>query len=197
MALDQAGPARVVSSDSEELILVDGGDREIGTLSKGACHDGDGVLHRAFSVFLFDRQGRLLIQQRAGEKRLWPLFWANSCCSHPRAGEDTGEATVRRTREELGVTADVEFVYKFQYQANYEDLGAEHELCWVYIGSTAERDVRPNPSEIADWRFLAPQEVDALVADETADVAPWFRMEWRELRRAYWERVERLLQSEP
>lgn len=193
MVLDQAGPTRVVSSDSEELILVDENDRAIGTLSKGACHDGDGVLHRAFSVFLFDAMGRLLIQQRAGEKRLWPLYWANSCCSHPRAGEEMDEATVRRTREELGVTAEVEFVYKFRYQANYLDLGAEHELCWVYIGRTREDDVRPNPSEIADGRFLAPEAVDALVADEAADITPWFRMEWRELRRAYWDRVERLV----
>lgn len=193
MALEQAGPARVVSSDSEELILVDDKDREIGTLSKGACHDGEGLLHRAFSVFLFDSSGRLLIQQRAGEKRLWPLYWANSCCSHPRSGEEMDGATVRRTREELGVTAEVEFVYKFQYQASYGDLGAEHELCWVYIGLTREDDVRPNPSEIADWEFLAPEEVDALVADESADVAPWFRMEWRELRRSHWDRVKRLL----
>ncbi|WP_220336975.1 MULTISPECIES: isopentenyl-diphosphate Delta-isomerase [unclassified Wenzhouxiangella] len=195
MALEQAGPERVVSSDSEELILVDAADREIGTLSKGACHDGEGILHRAFSVFLFDAQGRLLVQQRAGEKRLWPGYWANSCCSHPRAGEDMDEATVRRTREELGVTAELEFVYKFQYQANYGDLGAENELCWVYIGRTAESDVRPNPTEIDGWRFLAPEEVDALIADEAADVAPWFRMEWRELRKAYWDRVAELLQS--
>jgi len=195
VALEQAGPARVVSSDSEELILVDQADCEIGTLSKGACHDGQGVLHRAFSVFLFDADGRLLIQQRAADKRLWPLYWANSCCSHPRAGEDMGEATIRRTEEELGVRAELEFVYKFQYQAVYGDLGAEHELCWVHIGKTAETEVRPNPSEIADWRFLAPAEADALVADESADVAPWFRMEWRELRQAYWGRVEMLLES--
>lgn len=193
MVLEQAGPARVVSSDSEELILVDADDGEIGTLSKGECHDGDGVLHRAFSVFLFDAEGRLLIQRRAADKRLWPLYWANSCCSHPRAGEDTDEATVRRTREELGVAAELEFVYKFCYQANYRDLGAEHELCWVYIGQTRAQQVRPNPSEIAEWRFLAPAEVDALVADEAASVAPWFRMEWRELRQAHWPRVEHIV----
>lgn len=193
MALEQAGPARVVSSDREELILVDEHDREIGTLSKGECHDGEGLLHRAFSVFLFDESGRLLIQRRAGEKRLWPLYWANSCCSHPRAGEDMAGATVRRTREELGVAGTLEFVYKFTYQARFGDLGAEHELCWVHIGRTSADRVRPNPSEIADWRFLEPEQVDALIADERAEVAPWFRMEWLELRRAYWDRVERLV----
>jgi isopentenyl-diphosphate Delta-isomerase len=189
---DQAGPARVVSSDSEELILVDDHDHELGTLSKGECHDGDGILHRAFSVFLFDPEGRLLIQQRAADKRLWPGYWANSCCSHPRAGEHMEEATLRRIEEEVGVSAELEFVYKFQYHARYGDLGSENELCWVYVGRTTAGEVRPNPAEIADWQFLTPDEVDALVADESAPVAPWFRMEWRELRRVYWERIEGL-----
>lgn len=194
-AFDQAGPARVVSSDAESLILVDGDDRPLGTLSKGECHDGEGVLHRAFSIFLFDREGRLLIQRRGDDKRLWPGYWANSCCSHPRAGEDMAEATERRMREELGVSAELEFVYKFQYQAGYRDLGAEHELCWVYLGRTTAGEIQPNPAEISDWRFLTAEEVDALIADEAADVAPWFRMEWRELRREHWPRVERLRQS--
>ena len=193
--LEQAGPARVVSSDSEELILVDEQDRATGTMSKGECHDGDGLLHRAFSVFLFDPAGRLLIQQRAADKRLWPLYWANSCCSHPRAGEGMDEATARRVSEELGVSAALEFIYKFRYHARYEDLGSEHELCWVYIGPARESEVRPNPSEIADWKFLPPEQIDTLVADETAPVAPWFRMEWRELRQSHWDRIAGLTEA--
>lgn len=184
---EQAGPARVVSSESESLILVDENDNRIGTLSKGECHDGDGILHRAFSVFLFDEHGRLLIQQRAGDKRLWPLYWANSCCSHPRAGEDMEQATGRRILEELGVSTDLHFVYKFRYQVNYRDLGAEHELCWVYVGRIPASGVRPNPAEVNDWRFVPPEQVDALIEDDSAYVAPWFRMEWRELRKHYWE----------
>ncbi|MDP1086558.1 NUDIX domain-containing protein, partial [Klebsiella pneumoniae] len=78
------------------------------------------------------------------------------------------DATERRIREELGLSARLSFVYKFQYQANYKGLGSEHELCWVYIGRTSENDVRPNPSELAAWRFLTPTEADALVADESA-----------------------------
>ena len=78
---------KVVSSESEELILVDADDNPLGTLSKAACHDGDGVLHRAFSLFVFNEAGELLLQRRSAEKRLWPMYWSNSCCSHPRAGE--------------------------------------------------------------------------------------------------------------
>ena len=190
MAIEQAGPARIVSSDRELLILVDENDRETGTLSKRECHDGEGILHRAFSVFLFDDDGRLLIQQRGADKRLWPLYWANSCCSHPRAGEDMTEATRRRTYEELGVETELAFVYKFRYQALFGDQGAEHELCWVHVGRTRADEVRPNPSEIAHWKFLPPAEVDTLVADQTALVAPWFRMEWQELRANHWRQWE-------
>lgn len=192
MELEQAGLERVVSSESEELILVDENDRIVGTMSKADCHDGDGVLHRAFSVFLFDADGRLLIQQRVAGKRLWPLYWANSCCSHPRAGEETEEAVPRRLDEELGVSADVEYIYKFQYQARFGPQGSENELCRVYIGRMDRDRLRPNPLEIADWKFLTTDEVDALVADEQADVTPWFRMEWRELRGKYWSRIEQL-----
>ncbi|MEN1728877.1 MAG: isopentenyl-diphosphate Delta-isomerase [Pseudomonadota bacterium] len=182
MAIEQAGPARVVSSEDEALILVDEHDQEVGVLSKGQAHDGDGILHRAFSVFLFDSKGRLLIQQRADGKRLWPLFWANSCCSHPRAGETLEYATQRRLSEELGVTTELEFVYKFKYQAQYLDLGSEHELCSVFVGRVDPAQVRPNPSEVAAWRFVTPEQVDQMLSKPDGMITPWFRMEWGELR---------------
>lgn len=189
MLPERAGPARVVSSDSEALIRVDEDDNELGVLSKGRCHDGHGLLHRAFSVFLFSGDGRLLIQQRAADKRLWPLYWANSCCSHPRAGETMAEATERRIFEELGVRTPLHFIYKFRYQAIFGELGAEHELCWVYVGRAESFQLQPNPNELAAWRYVDPAEVDAMMGDDQALVAPWFRLEWQALRGPYREDV--------
>ena len=170
----------VVSDDGESLILVDESDREIGTLSKARCHDGDGVLHRAFSAFVFDPEGRLLLQRRAADKRLWPGYWSNSCCSHPRAGEDMDEAVHRRLRQELGIDASLRFIYKFVYQATYGEAGSEHELCWVYAGVSGD-PVRANRTEVADWAWVSPGELDAALAREPGRYTPWFRMEWEQL----------------
>jgi isopentenyl-diphosphate delta-isomerase len=121
--------ARIVSSDEERLILVDAEDNDTGFMSKAECHDGKGTLHRAFSIFLFNDQGHLLLQQRAAGKRLWPMYWSNSCCSHPREREAIAVAAARRLQDELQTDSDLEFVYKFIYQASFGELGSEHELC--------------------------------------------------------------------
>jgi len=168
---------RVVSSEAEQLILVDEDDREQGFLSKASCHDGAGVLHRAFSAFLFNAAGELLLQQRADSKRLWPGYWSNSCCSHPRRGESMATATERRLGEELNLAADLEFVYKFRYQATYGDLGAEHELCHVFVGRIGG-DVRPNEEEIAAIRFVSTGALDAELSEHPERFTPWFKLEW-------------------
>ena len=118
----------VVSDENEELILVDENDNEIGFLSKSSCHDGDGVLHRAFSIFIFNSSGELLVHRRSGEKRLWPDYWSNSCCSHPRRGESMNDAVNRRLFEELGMRSELHFLYKFGYYAPYDGIGSEREM---------------------------------------------------------------------
>jgi len=172
---------RVVSSEDEELILVDEQDREQGHLSKAACHDGAGVLHRAFSAFLFNAAGELLLQQRADSKRLWPGFWSNSCCSHPRRGEAMSTATGRRLHEELNLAAELRFVYKFRYQTSYEDLGAEHELCHVFLGRIAD-DVQPNAEEISAIRFVSAARLDRELSQSPERFTPWFKLEWDALK---------------
>ena len=178
----------VVSSEDELLILVDESDRVVGHLSKGACHDGEGVLHRAFSIFAFNRDGELLLQQRGSGKRLWPLFWSNSCCSHPRQDETMEEAVRRRLRQELGLTSDLQFLYKFQYQASYEDVGSENEICWVHIGVTDDQ-ARANLNEIEDYRWITPALLDDEMATTPEIFTPWFQMEWERVRDAYSSRL--------
>jgi len=177
----QSGPDDPVSSEAEELILVDALDREIGYRSKSACHDHGGVLHRAFSLFVFNRDGEVLLQRRAADKRLWPMYWSNSCCSHPRRGETMDEAIHRRLYQELRVRSELKFLYKFQYHAEYGDDGSESELCWVYAGVSDDR-VRANRTEIADWRFASPQTVDRELETHPDRFTPWFKLEWPQVR---------------
>lgn len=179
-----------VSSESEKLILVDEHDNEIGTISKADAHDADGTLHRAFSLFIFNDQGELLLQQRSPEKRLWGGYWSNSCCSHPRAGEEMDEAVHRRLEQELGVQAELEFVYKFTYQAGFGDQGAEHELCWVYLGRTSDQ-VNANASEVSEWRWIKPEALEAEIAGSPKRFTPWFKLEWEQLKAAYGDRLSK------
>ena len=173
-----------VSSEAEELILVDADDRILGYDTKGACHDGRGVLHRAFSLFVFNMDGELLLQQRSQDKRLWPGYWANSCCSHPRRGERMEVAIQRRLQQEMGMTCALQYLFKFEYHAEYQGLGSEHELCSVYIGHTAA-SVRPNRREVADWRFVSPSELDAEMVAHPERLTPWLKLEWERLRRDF------------
>jgi isopentenyl-diphosphate delta-isomerase len=170
-----------VSSEDELLILVDEHDREIGHLDKAACHDGEGVLHRAFSLFVFNRNGELLLQQRSPGKRLWPLYWSNSCCSHPRRGETMEAAVRRRLLQELGMTADLRHLYTFSYHARFGETGSERELCWVWFGLSDDA-VSPNPHEIADCRWVTPEELDLEIAERPGDFTPWFVLEWPRVR---------------
>ncbi len=188
--------SEVVSSEEEPLILVDEVDREIGHLSKGACHDGMGVLHRAFSLFIFNSTGELLLQQRSADKRLWPLFWSNSCCSHPRRGETMEVATERRLAEELGMVTSVHHLFTFQYQVPYRDLGSENEMCRVFAGLSDEPP-RPNPTEIADLRWITAETLDRELQEQPEIFTPWFQMEWPRVRDVFRRTLDLPLQQTP
>jgi isopentenyl-diphosphate delta-isomerase len=182
----------VVSFDDEDLILVDPDDRVTGYASKRNVHEGDGLLHRAFSVFLFDGPDRVLLQQRAENKPLWPGYWANSCCSHPRRGESSDEAARRRLQEELGASTRLEKLYSFRYRARYLDRGSEHELCAVYVGSyRQDATVSVNREEICDWGWFSREEIDRSIVSGDKDFAPWFLLEWEQLK-SYREALERI-----
>ncbi|MBB6188423.1 isopentenyl-diphosphate Delta-isomerase [Rhodanobacter sp. MP7CTX1] len=174
----------VVSFDDEPLILVDEHDREVGFLDKASAHLGQGVLHRAFSLFVFNPQGDLLLQQRASGKRLWPGFWSNTCCSHPRRGETMEKAIHRRLNEELGLQCPLQFLFKFEYQAQFDAEGAEHELCGVYAGRSAARPT-VNVNEISALRYISPDALDTEMKARPQTFTPWFKIEWERLRREH------------
>jgi len=163
---------------------VDHDDREIGFLSKAESHDGGGVLHRAFSLFLFNADGELLLQKRGSDKRLWPGFWSNSCCSHPRRGETMEVATRRRLRDELNIESQLEFIYKFFYTAEFGADGSENELCHVYLGRIGD-SVRPNDREIDSIRYELPQDLTRELAERPTQFTPWFKQEWQTLLQAH------------
>ena len=178
----------IVSNAGEALILVDDQDREIGSESKSVCHQGDGLLHRAFSIFVFNHADELLLQQRSAGKPLWPLYWSNTCCSHPRLGETMELAVTRRLEQELGFSCPLEFLYKFKYQAPYGEEGAEHEYCWVYHGRY-DGAVDPNASEIADWRFIDIKSLNCELATRSDRFTPWFKLEWARIQEEYLDRI--------
>jgi isopentenyl-diphosphate delta-isomerase len=179
-------PAKIVSSEDELLVLVDAADNETGHLTKAECHDGGGVLHRAFSVFLFNGRGETLLQQRGADKRLWPLYWSNSCCSHPRQGESIEIATIRRLQDELNVSASLEFVYKFSYQASFGEAGSENEMCSVFLGHL-DGEPQANATEIEEMRFVSADTLSDELAANPNMFTPWFKLEWQRLTEEFGE----------
>ena len=174
---NRSAAASAAAAGTDALILVDEADRGVGTLSKIKCHEGRGVLHRAFSLLIFGAGGELLIQQRSATKRLWPLYWSNSCCSHPRSGETMEAAIHRRLSEELGLRCPLQFLFKFQYQAQFDATGAEHELCSVFIGRSSDT-LRIDRGEIHAWRWVTPEALHTELSTGAGNFTPWFKIEW-------------------
>ena len=175
----------------ELLVVVDDQDREIGSLEKRQCHAGDGTLHRAFSVFIFNKKGELLIQQRSDQKPLWPLYWSNSCCSHPRLLESITNASQRRTQDELGLNCELEYLYKFKYHAQFEDVGSEREICSVFYGYY-DGEINPDRNEVFAWRYISPKELSLNMLENPNMFTPWFLMEWKTIEKLH---LEKLLQG--
>jgi isopentenyl-diphosphate delta-isomerase len=174
---DNRSAAASLSADTDTLILVDEADRGVGHMSKALCHAGKGILHRAFSLLIFNGSGELLLQQRSASKRLWPLYWSNSCCSHPRRAETLEAAVQRRLYEELGLRCPLHYLFKFQYQAQFDETGAENELCSVFIGRSTDA-VRINADEILAWRWISPAALHREMAQVGGNFTPWFKIEW-------------------
>jgi isopentenyl-diphosphate delta-isomerase len=157
----------------EALILVDESNRAVGTAGKTAVHRA-GLLHRAFSIFIIDDRGRMVLQQRSRQKYHSAGLWANSCCGHPRPGERTLTAAHRRLNEELGISSPLSFGFFSRYQTDLGKGMQENELVYVFFGPLTARP-RPNPSEVADVEFTRPAELKRKIARQPMAFAYWLR----------------------
>lgn len=159
---------------TDEIILVDHRDNDIGSEEKEACHRLPAKLHRAFSIFIVNSECQMLIQKRSGLKKTWPGFWSNACCSHPRKGENLPEAVLRRLQEELGFTCLLQHIFTFRYKADYSTEFGESEIDHVFIGQF-DGEVKPNRDEIDDWQFISLNVLSKDVADNPGKYTPWFK----------------------
>jgi len=159
---------------TDHVILVDTNDNAVGTMEKLQAHQ-EGVLHRAFSVLLFNSSGELLLQQRAFDKYHSGGLWTNTCCSHPLPGEDTIQASRRRLMEEMGIDMQPEFAYKFIYKTPLDQNLIEHELDHVFIGKF-DGAPRINEREVADWKFTSMNWLREDVLKNPNNYTTWFRL---------------------
>ena len=167
----------------EQIIIVDENDNCLGVEEKGKCHEGDGILHRAFLAMVFNDKGELLLARRSNKKKLWPGYWDGTVASHLFKGEDYAGATKRRLQQEIGlVTDEIEYLFKFQYKIGYKDLGTEHEICAVLKVSGIDPDViNPNNEEISEVKFVDPQILLNKFSDNKMSYAPWFILAMKHL----------------
>lgn len=167
----------------EEVILVDEKDQQIGTMAKLQVHI-EGKFHRAFSVFIFNSSGELLLQQRAFDKYHSAGKWTNTCCSHPRPGEHTIVAAKRRLKEEMVLECELDPVFRFSYRAEFDNGLIENEYDHVYFGLS---DVmpQPNPKEVADFRYITMEELQSSLIHDNKNYTEWLKICFKEVRAHY------------
>jgi isopentenyl-diphosphate Delta-isomerase len=158
----------------EEVVLVNEQDEPMGVMEKMEAHK-KALLHRAFSVFIFNSKGEMLLQQRALQKYHSAGLWTNACCSHPRPGEDTRDAAMRRLQEELGFTAGLKKVFDFVYRSEFENGLTEFEFDHVFVG-IHDGEIHPDRDEVVDYRFVSPEEIRADLESHPTKYTAWFRL---------------------
>jgi len=160
---------------SHPIVLVNEDDQSLGTAEKLRAHV-EGWLHRAFSIFVFDEGGRLLLQQRADDKYHSGGLWSNTCCSHPRPGEPPLDAARRRLPEELGFDASLTPAFRKTYHLPVGNDLVEHEHNHVFVGRVEAPTVRPSADEVADWRWVEPAALRDDVSAHPDRYTTWFRL---------------------
>lgn len=163
-----------MNSLNEQVVLVDRDDNGIGLMEKLEAHK-KGLLHRAFSVLLFNDKKELLLQQRAFDKYHCGGLWTNTCCSHPRPEEDVEDAALRRLKEEMGIECALQKSFDFIYRAEFDNGLTEHEYDHVFFGVFSDEPVI-NIAEVADWKYLSPEALKKDIANNPDHYTPWFKI---------------------
>ena len=163
----------------EYVVLVNENDTQIGIMEKMAAHIVP-RLHRAFSIFIFNSKGELLLQQRALDKYHSPGLWTNTCCSHPRNGETLQEATTRRLQEEMGMTCDMHEVFTFIYKAPVGLGLIEHEFDHVWFGQSDE-EPEINHEEVEAWKYMSISDIEADMKQHPECYTEWFKISFDEI----------------
>ncbi|MEO8148916.1 MAG: isopentenyl-diphosphate Delta-isomerase [Bacteroidia bacterium] len=163
----------------ELLILVDDNDQPIGKLEKSEVHQS-GLLHRAFSVFIFNSKGELLLQQRADEKYHSAGLWSNTCCSHPHFGEKITDAVNKRLKEEMGMSCKVEFAFSFIYKAKFDNGLTEYEFDHVFWGVTDETP-KPEKTEVQNWKYMDFANLEKDIKLNAQDYTVWLSLCFKEV----------------
>ena len=162
----------------ENVILVDELDNQLGLMPKMHAHE-KAVLHRAFSVFIFNDKGELMLQQRAAHKYHSPLLWTNTCCSHQRDGESNIEAGKRRLIEEMGFKTNLKEIFSFVYKAPFDNGLTEHELDHVMIGNF-NGVPKINPDEVASYKWMTLEAVKKDIELQPNIYTAWFKIIFKE-----------------
>lgn len=163
----------------EYVILVDENDQELGLMEKIEAHE-KGLLHRAFSIFLFNDKNELLLQKRAHSKYHSGGLWTNTCCSHPRSEESILDASHRRLMEEMGIKSEMKEAFSFIYRAEFDNGLSEHELDHVVIGTFSGEPI-VNSKEVADWKYMPMNELEADMKSRPEKYTAWFRIVFDEV----------------
>lgn len=164
-------------SELHEIILVNSLDEQVGTGEKMETHR-KALLHRAFSVFIWNKKGEMLLQQRAAEKYHSAGLWTNACCSHPFPGEKTEDAALRRLQEELGFKTPVKKAFDFIYKADFDNGLTENEFDHVFIGYY-EGPVEPNPAEVMAYRYMAMPDIEKDLQQNPEKYTAWFKIAFK------------------
>lgn len=160
--------------NNELLILVDENDNEIGLKDKLSVHR-EGLLHRAFSVFIFNSNDELLLQQRANEKYHSGGLWSNTCCSHPNSSEEISETVARRLHEEMEIESETTFKFKFMYATDFENGLKEYEMDYVFFGRSDEAP-KPNSNEVQNWRYVNLSSLNEDILFNPGNYSAWLKL---------------------